>query len=133
MLLHLSGLITSVASRQRYLGLLLRCVLYHTTVLVDSTEADMKAMLSFKRGNATAADRLDTFQHLMQQGEIRKAVTFLSEREETSGILDPQHTDDCSGLTVMEILETKHPKPDNTLSPADLPSCDKSLLAPLLQ
>jgi len=94
-------------------------------MLVDSTEAAMKAMLSFKWGNATAADRLDTFQHLMQQGEIRKAVTFLSEREETSGILDPQHTDDCSGLTTMEILETKHPKPNNTLSPANLPSDDK--------
>ena len=93
----------------------------HHQMLVSCAISDMKAMMSSKRGHTTAEERLQTFQHLMQKGEIRKAIRFYSEREEAAGIHEPEFIHEPSGESTMDILETKHPKPAADLSATDLP------------
>ena len=93
----------------------------HFHVLVTSAVSDMTAQLKSKHGVSTPEERLETFQHLSVKGEKQKAIRFLSEREEATCILDPEQFDENSGQTIFELLDEKHPKPDTTLSPLDLP------------
>jgi len=106
-------------------------------MLVSSAVTDMTAMMSSKRGNTTTEERLHTFQHLMQKGELRKAVRFYSEREEAAGIHEPELIHEPSGQSTMDILESKHPRPTpDDISPSDLPdypdlpACPELLVTP---
>jgi hypothetical protein len=92
--------------------------------LVSEAVHDMKSSLSSKRGSATLEEHLETFQHLMSRGEIRKAVQYISEREEASPIHQPEDIDVKSGSQVIDVLVDKHPSPNPNLTPTDLPSYD---------
>ena len=100
--------------------------------LVSEAVHDMKSSLSSKRGSATLEEHLETFQHLMSRGEIRKAVQYISEREEASPIHQPKDIDVKSGSQVIDVLQDKHPSPNPDLTPTDLPSYDSVLVCPEL-
>ncbi len=76
--------------------------------LVDATDQEMRANMSNKRGRLTVEKIHKIFTHKMLAGKIREAVRFLCESSQ-GGILMPDEIDSTTGLTVEEILKSKHP------------------------
>ena len=89
-------------------------------MLVTETERSMKHFLSTRRRYTTPAQRNKRFNTLVQQGELRKAIQYITTIE-PSRILAPSDT--ITGYTVQDILESKHPDPQPT-SPATLHEYD---------
>ncbi|CAB9501557.1 expressed unknown protein [Seminavis robusta] len=85
----------------------------------------MESFLSDRRGSSTPEQRARRFQHLMLQGEVRRAVRFITAREQFGVLLPTAHTDDGKGTerSVLDILKSKHPSP-TPINFAQLPKFD---------
>ncbi|CAB9521993.1 hypothetical protein SEMRO_1256_G256700.1 [Seminavis robusta] len=85
----------------------------------------MESFLSDRRGSSTPEQRARRFQHLMLQGEVRRAVRFITAREQFGVLLPTAHTDDGKGTerSVLDILKSKHPSP-TPINLAQLPKFD---------
>jgi hypothetical protein len=77
-------------------------------MLVEDTIRTKEASLSFKQGFSTPEQRAKIYNSKMLRGDIRGAVRYLTERDQ-GGILFPDNTDEKSGDTVLETLQSKHP------------------------
>ena len=81
-------------------------------MLVSETERAMKALLSRRRGrHTTQALRVKEFARLVREGELTRALHYITTTE-PSGILFPSDTSD--GHSVQDVLESKHPDPTPT-------------------
>ena len=76
-------------------------------MLVQTTERDMLSYLSSNRGGTTAEERVKIFKRKILTGDIRGAVKYLTNTE-TGGVLMPSEIDEKSGLSVEEVLHSKH-------------------------
>ncbi|CAB9505088.1 unknown protein [Seminavis robusta] len=65
--------------------------------LVTECHKAMESFLSDRRGSSTREQRARRFQHLMLQGEVRRAVRFITAREQFGVLLPTAHTDDGKG------------------------------------
>jgi len=93
------------------------------TMLVNDTIADLKHSLKKKRSGSTEESRLRRFNQLMNQGEIRKAVRYITDREQHS-VLHPHEQDTNPknhGKTVLEALQDKHPEHKCNIDVSGLP------------
>lgn len=88
-------------------------------LLVQETTKDMHHLLSRRQGHTTAAQRHQTFNNLVLQGELRRAVRYITDRDQTT-VLDPTGVTG-KGDNVIDVLTSKHPGPQQILA-QDLPS-----------
>lgn len=80
-------------------------------MLVNETERHMQFFLSHRRHTTTPLQRRKHFNKLVQQGNLTKAVNYITSVEQTS-LLYP--SDDVDGNIVHDILASKHPSPTTT-------------------
>ena len=87
-------------------------------LLFQETLKDMQNLQRARRANTTQEQRLKTYNRLLLQGEIRRAVRYISDRDQ-SIILDPASVS-ASGDNVIDVLQSLHPEQSQTTF-ADLP------------
>ena len=66
---------------------------------------------------------LKVFSHLMLKGQLRSAVSGVTECMHTGGVLHPSYVVENGSKSVLEVLENKHPEPSSTGADAFMP-CD---------
>jgi hypothetical protein len=98
-------------------------------MLVKDTQQVKEADdISFKQGNTTPDQQVKIFNSKMLRGDIRGAIRYLTEKG-PGRTLFPNDTDEKSGDTALETLESKHPDANapeaSTLTPT--PRCPTSL------
>ena len=90
--------------------------------LWQACELAMKQYLTRARGSTTASDRAQRFNTLLLQGEVRRAVRYITERENFAihNPTDTFTTDGETPISVLDVLHSQHPIPSQ-LRPSDLP------------
>ena len=87
-------------------------------LLVQETPKDLQNLQRIHRGNTTQAQRLQTYNRLLLQGELRRAIRFISDRDQAT-IYDPDSSTP-GGDIVLDVLHSKHPE-QSQISHTDLP------------
>jgi hypothetical protein len=78
------------------------------SMLVLDTENTLERMLTKKQGMTTPEQRAKSFHQKVLKGDLRGAVRYITDRE-MGGVLLPDNKCSNTGLSVSDLLDSKHP------------------------
>jgi hypothetical protein len=77
-------------------------------MLVQDTQNTLEGMPTKKQGMTTPEQRAKTFHQKQLKGDLRGAVRYITNRE-MGGVLLPDDKCSKTGMSVSDVLDSKHP------------------------